>query len=191
MTKRQVRLQKLSTILSWDYLPEPVSDSGDLEKFLFFKTKLINYQYNSLRSKNQITSLFDLSYSEGAFIAKEDLEATFLKIKAPKKLPLFVLDKENLISIFYSFSRSKDINFKQHPVFSNRFFLYGEDRRAIRSLFSSDLISFFESQPTYHVESNGKSVLIKGGDRLASIEEIKKMMSFAEGLGEVLSKKED
>ena len=191
LTKRQVRLQKLSTILSWDYLPEPVSDSGDLEKFLFFKTKLINYQYNSLRSKNQITSLFDLSYSEGAFIAKENLEATFLKIKAPKKLPLFVLDKENLISIFYSFSRSKDINFKQHPVFSNRFFLYGEDRRAIRSLFSSDLISFFESQPTYHVESNGKSVLIKGGDRLASIEEIKKMMSFAEGLGEVLSKKED
>ncbi len=190
LTKRQVRLQKLSTILGWDYLPEPVSDSGDLEKFLFFKTKLINYQYNSLRSKNQRTSLFDLSYSEGVFIAKEDLEATFLKIKAPKKLPVFVLDKENLISVFYSFSRSKDINFKQHPVFSSRFFLYGEDRRAIRALFSSSLISFFENQPTFHVESNGKSVLIKAGDRLASIEEIKKMMSFAEGLGEVLVKKE-
>ena len=85
LTKRQVRLQKLSTILDWEYLAEPVSDSGDLEKFLFFKTKLINYQYNSLKSKNNITSLFDLSYSEGAFIAKENLEATFLKIKSPKK----------------------------------------------------------------------------------------------------------
>ncbi len=189
LTKRQVRLQKLSTILDWEYLAEPISDSGDLEKFLFFKTKLINYQYNSLNSKNNITSLFDLSYSEGAFIAKENLEATFLKIKSPNKLPVFVLDKENLMSIFYSFSRYKDINFKQHPVFSNRFFLYGEDRKAIRSLFSSDLISFFESQPTYHVESNGRNVLIKGGDRLASIEEIKKMMAFAEGLGDVLSKK--
>ena len=45
LTKRQVRLQKLSTILDWEYLAEPVSDSGDLERFLFFKTKLINYQY--------------------------------------------------------------------------------------------------------------------------------------------------
>jgi hypothetical protein len=95
------------------------------------------------------------------------------------------------MSIFYSFSRSKDINFKQHPIFSNRFFLYGDDRKAIRSLFSKDLIYFFENQPTYHVESNGKNVLIKGGDRLASVEEIKKMLSFAEGLGVVLSKKED
>ena len=78
---------------------ESTGASNNIYNFLFFKTKLINYQYNSLRSKNQITSLFDLSYSEGAFIAKENLEATFLKIKAPKKLPLFVLDKENLISI--------------------------------------------------------------------------------------------
>ena len=66
---------------------------------------------------------------------------------------------------------------------------YGDDRKAIRSLFSSDLISFFESQPTYHVESNGNSVLIKGVDRLASIEEIKKMMAFAEGLGDALTEK--
>ena len=55
--------------------------------------------------------------------------------------------------------------------------------------FLRDLISFFESQPTYHVESNGNSVLIKGVDRLASIEEIKKMMAFAEGLGDVLAEK--
>ena len=91
LTKRQKRLKKLSTILAWDYLPEPVSDSGDLENFLFFKTKLINYKYNSLKSKSLNTSLFDLSYSEGAFIAKEDLDASFLQIKAPKKLPVFVL----------------------------------------------------------------------------------------------------
>ena len=33
---------------------------------------------------------FDLSFSEGAFITKEDLKATFLLFKSPKNLPVFV-----------------------------------------------------------------------------------------------------
>ena len=189
LTRRQRLLQELSNVLKWNYLPDTVSNHGDLEKFIYFKRKWINYSYNSLESKEKNSLLFDLSYSEGAFIAKEDLKSTFLQIRAPYKMPVFVLDKENLMSSFYGLSGLQDIDFKEHPDFSKRFFLSGEDKKSIRSFFTDDLIFFFESHPLYYIESKGDSLLIRGKERLASIQEIKQMLAFAEQLIRLLKGK--
>ena len=189
LTKRQKLLQKLSTILDWEYLPDPVSNYADLEQFFYFKTKWINYRYNNLESKNKDFLLFDLSYSEGAFIAKEDLRSTFLQIKVHQKMPVFTLDKENFMTAILQLSGLQDIDFKKHPDFSKRFYLSGEDVKSIRSFFTDDLIFFFESHPTYYLESNGDSILIRGKERLASIQEIKQMLAFAEELLKILEKK--
>ncbi len=189
LTKRQKLLQKLSSILNWNYLPDPVSNYVDLERFLYFKTRLINYRYNSLESQNKEFLLFDLSYSEGAFIAKEDLRSTFLQIKTCKNMPIFVLDKENFMTALFQLSGLKDINFKQHRNFSRRFYLSGENEKSIRSFFTEDLIVFFESHPAFYLESKGDSILIRGKERLASIQEVKQILSFAEELLKILENK--
>lgn len=189
LTKRQKLLQKLSTILNWEYLPDPVSNYADLEKFFYFKTKWVNYRYNNLESKNKDFLLFDLSYSEGAFIAKEDLKSTFLLIKVPEKIPVFTLDKENFMTSILQLSGLKDIDFKKHPDFSKRFYLSGENIKSIRSFFTDKLIFFFESHPPYYLESNGDMILIRSKERLASIQEIKQMLAFAEELLKILEKK--
>ena len=189
LTKRQKLLQKLSTILNWEYLPDPVSNYADLEQFFYFKTKWINYRYNNLESKNKDFLLFDLSYSEGAFIAKEDLRSTFLQIKVHQKMPVFTLDKENFMTAILQLSGLQDIDFKKHPDFSKRFYLSGEDVKSIRSFFTDELIFFFESHPAYYLESNGDSILIRGKERLASIQEIKQMLAFAEELLKILENK--
>lgn len=189
LTKRQKLLQELSDVLNWNYLPDPISNYGDLEEFLYFKRKWVNFSYNSLVSKNKDSLLFDLSYGEGAFIVKEDLKSTFLQIKAPLKMPVFVLDKENLMSSLYSLSGLQDIDFKKHNDFSKRFFLSGEDKKAIRAFFTKDLIFFFESHPLYYIESKGDSILIRGKERLASIQEIKQMLAFSEQFLKLLEAK--
>ena len=179
-------MQKLSTILDWNYLPDPVSNYGELERFLYFKTKWINFRYNNLESKSKDFLLFDLSYSEGAFIAKEDLRSTFLQIKVPEKIPVFALDKENFMTNIMQLSGLKDIDFKNHPDFSKRFYLRGEDEKAIRAFFTDNLIYFFESHPAYYLESDGDSLLIRSKERLASIQEIKQILAFAEELLKIL-----
>ena len=189
LTKRQKLLQKLSTILDWNYLPDPISNYDDLERFFYFKTKWINFRYNNLESKNKEFLLFDLSYSEGAFIAKEDLRSTFLQIKVPKKMPVFALDKENFMTTILHLSGMHDIDFKKNPDFSRRFYLRGEDEKAIRAFFTDDLIYFFESDPTFYLESNGDSLLIRSKERLASIQEIKQILAFAEELLKILENK--
>ena len=189
LTKRQKLLQKLSTILDWNYLPDPISNYDDLERFFYFKTKWINFRYNNLESKNKEFLLFDLSYSEGAFIAKEDLRSTFLQIKVPKKMPVFALDKENFMTTILHLSGMHDIDFKKNPDFSRRFYLRGEDEKAIRAFFTDDLIYFFESHPTFYLESNGDSLLIRSKERLASIQEIKQILAFAEEILKILENK--
>ena len=186
LSKRQQRLQKLATVLGWKYVSEFILEASFLERFLFFKTKTIHYRYNTLENDEGTFRLFDLYYSEGVFIMKEDLKGTFLLLTAPSPLPVFVLDKEDIRATIYQFKGFKDINFKNHPDFSKRFFLSGDDPRAIRKWFTPELIFFFESHPQYHIESNGKALLIKGKDRLASIQEVKNMFAFADEMMRLL-----
>ncbi len=78
---------------------------------------------------------------------------------------------------------------RKHPWSSKRFHLSGNDNKAIREIFTPKLIYFFESHPVFHIESNGSHLMIKGRDRLSSIQEIKLMLSFAEDLALILKNK--
>ena len=169
-------------------MPDVNSEPKGLDHFLFFESKVINFSVNKLENKNQSFSLFDLSYSEGAFITKEDLKASFLLFDSPVDLPVFVLDKEDFKSNLYHWADFNDVNFSNHPDFSRRFHLSGDDQKALHKLFSPELIFFFESHPIFHLESNGSRLLIKGKDRLSSIQEIKIMLAFAKDLCSLLGK---
>jgi len=188
LTKRQKSLEALSKKLKWSYRPELSSDPQSLEKFEYFKSKQINYQYNVLVDATGRFSLFDLSYSEGAFIAKEDLKSSFLMIKLDEQVPQFILDKEHLLASLYEPLGYKDIDFIDAPDFSRRFFLSGKNRSEIRKWFSPELIFFFESHSYFHIETNKNILLIKGKNRLSSIDEIKKMLAFGTELTHILKK---
>jgi carbonic anhydrase len=187
LSNRQKSLMGFAKQLDWNYLPDLNNDPKGLDRFLFFESKVINYKINSLQNQDQSLSVFDLSFSEGAFISKEDLKATFLLLKTDKNLPVFVLDKEDIKSALYQWAGYGDINFKGFPDFSKRFHLIGNDSKAIKKLFTPRLIYFFESHPFFHIESNGNALLIKGKDRLSSLQEIKMMLAFAEDLSPLLN----
>lgn len=188
LSNRQKNLEGFAEQLHWDYNPKLNNNPKGLDSFLFFDSKVINYKINSIQKKDRSFSIFDLSFSEGAFITKEDLKATFLLFKTPKKLPVFALDKEDLKTTLYQWAGFDDINFTHYPDFSKRFHLSGNNESAIKELFTPELIYFFESHPFFHIESNGNTILIKGKDRLSSLQEIKMMLSFAEDLSRLLIK---
>ena len=55
-------------------------------------------------------------------------------------------------------------------------------REEIKTLFTDELILFLESNPYYHIESNGSSLLILKKERLLSVQEIKAMIFFGKQL---------
>ncbi|MFY0712171.1 SulP family inorganic anion transporter [Seonamhaeicola sp. NFXS20] len=187
LTRRQTSMEELAADYELKYSSKKHKNVDYLNSFLFFNTKNINRIYNQLFFKDGTINLFDIEFSEGEFIAKEVIRSTMLHIKLNITIPEFTLDREGFLERVYAFAGFKDIPIQDHTDFSRRFYLLGDNEQAIKTFFNDDLIHFFESNPYYHVESNGTSLLIFGKERLASIKEIKALFDFGKRLKDVIS----
>ena len=182
LTKRQLTLQEISKDFNLQYQAEKSEDVRFLDGFKHFSTKQIERIYNRLFNTENTFKLFDINYSEGEFIAKEDVRTTMLHIKLNSVIPGFTLDQEGFLEKVSAFAGFKDIAIENHSDFSRRFYLRGKDSVAIQNFFTDNLVLFFESNPYYHVESNGTSVLVYSKERIAGVKEIKSLHDFGKRL---------
>ncbi|MGA1225833.1 MAG: SulP family inorganic anion transporter [Tamlana sp.] len=187
LTRRQTTLKNLAENYVLNYSSKRQKNVSFLNNFLFFNTKKINHIYNELSQKDNSLKLFDIEFSEGEFIAKEVVRSTMLHIDLHYAIPEFTLDREGFLEKVYALAGFKDIPIENHSDFSNRFYLLGENEAAIASFFNDNVTRFFESNPYYHVESNGNALLIFGKERLASIKEIKTLLDFGKRLKQVIA----
>ncbi|SNY94964.1 SulP family inorganic anion transporter [Flagellimonas pacifica] len=185
-TRRQSHLEETAMELHWSYSARKNVETSFLSDFIFFKTREISYLYNHLIDEKDNCSIFDLEFTEGAFVAKEVIKSTVMHIDLPHQFPVFTLDKEGLLERIYKLAGFKDITIENHSDFNRRFFLSGEETSEIQALFHDELILFLESNPYYHIESNGNSLLILKKERLLSVQEIKAMIYFGLQLQKLL-----
>ena len=181
-TKRQDLLKATAKELKWTYNAEKNKKTKFLRDFVFFRAREIPYVYNTLSDTNDRYKLFDVEFTEGAFIAREVVKTTVMHMRMPNEIPVFTLDKEGLLDFIYGLAGFKDIDLENHADFNKRFYLSGENSEEIKTLFTDELILFLESNPYYHIESNGSSLLILKKERLLSVKEIKAMLYFGKQL---------
>ena len=182
LTKRQMNMAQLTHKYNLRYDYERQTNNNFLNGFLFFRTKKVDAIYNRISDDKNSILLFDIVFSEGEFIAKEVVRSTMMYIRIDNKIPSFTMDKEGFLEKVYAFAGFKDINISEHADFSNHFYLLGEDTSAIKSFFNTELIKFFEGNPYFHVESNGKSLLIFKKERISTLKEIKVLYGFGQRL---------
>ena len=187
LTRRQTSMETLAKDYEYNYSSKREKEVSFLNNFQFFNTKNINHIYNELSYVGNAISLFDIEFSEGEFIAKEVVRTTMLHIDLNRPIPEFTLDREGFLEKVSAFAGIKDILIKNHDDFSKRFYLLGDNEAGIAKFFDDDVTHFFESNPYYHVESNGTSLLIFGKERLASVKEIKALFDFGKRLKQVIS----
>ncbi|WP_109302065.1 SulP family inorganic anion transporter [Aquimarina sp. AU474] len=188
LTKRQTDLQHIAADFSWKYESKKNENTSNLNDFVFFKIKKINYRNNAIFDSASVFRVSDVEFSEGEFIARTLVRTTILTINLKKEIPKFTLDREGLLEFVYKFAGFKDIVINGHPDFSKRFFLLGENPEKIRLLFTDELVLFFESNPYYHIECNGNALLLIRKERLASIKEIKALLDYGTRLEKIISK---
>ncbi|MBV7269098.1 SulP family inorganic anion transporter [Winogradskyella luteola] len=187
LTKRQNNMQEIATDYALIYQSKKEKTTHFLDAFHFFRTKSTHHIYNQLLTKNEVLKIFDIEFSEGEFIAKETVRTTMLYVALGKRIPEFTLDREGFLEKVYAFAGFKDIPIQEHSDFNRRFYLLGEDEDAIKTFFNDDIIHFFESNPYYHIESNGNALLVFSKERLASTKEIKTLFDFGKRLKNVIS----
>ena len=176
LTKRQRLIQNISEEMHWKYYAFSALEMEELPTFGYFKTRKIDKVSNVL--SNEDCTIFDVHFTEGEMIAKQVIKTTMLHIHPLKSVPNFTLDREGLFEYILEFAGYKDIDIENHPDFSKRFYLAGENEEKIRAFFTDELILFFESNKQYHISATKNGILIFGNERLASVKEIKALAYF-------------
>lgn len=176
LTKRQKSIEDISKEMHWKYDAFSEQEMKELPTFGYFKTRKISKVSNVLSNKN--CTIFDAQFSEGEMIAKQVIKATMLHIHTQKCIPNFTLDKEGIFQYILHFAGYKDIDIKNHPDFSKRFYLSGKSEEKIRDFFTDELILFFESNKQYHIEASENGLLVIGNERLAGVKEMKSLAFF-------------
>jgi carbonic anhydrase len=190
LTKRQTTLQEIADNYSLNYEADVKEDTEVLDDFRYFRTKRIEKIYNRLFNKDASFAVFDIHYSEGEFIAKEDVRTTMLHIKFDHQIPEFTLDSEGFLERVYAIAGYNDIPIDNHSDFSKRFYLLGDEPKLVQDYFTDDLVRFFESNTYYHVESDGISLLVFKSQRTAGVKEIKQLLDFGKRLSKIVVKEE-
>ena len=109
-------------------------------------------------------SVFDFSYGGGG--AGHTSRGTVYKqtvfsIEDSRlELPYFIMQPEHWSDKLGQLISSSDIDFLNRPDFSSTYFLRGEDERAVRRFFSSDILRYFERNTGLSVEGSGNLLLI-------------------------------
>lgn len=182
LSPRQQTLKEWCGANQWNFELETSQVIDCFSAFSFFSTRRVDQVRNLIRGEwnHHRFLMADVDYHQGAFIAKDTVKATLLCIELEgQPLPEFLLDKERLFDRMAQLAGIKDINFEDDHVFSQKFKLSGPREKAIRKLFTPELRSFLKDSNIYHVESDGKRLLIYQKERLLSVGEIKDMVSFA------------
>ena len=184
LTNRQELIKNIAKELDYNYTVRKKDDTSHLEDFSYFTTKEIRHTFNEVAKKDEIFKVFDVEYAEGEFIAKEVIRSTMLYTELPSNLPVFSIYKEGLLEVLYHYARFNDVKIASNPAFSKKFYIKGDDDIAIQHLITDELAGFLLDHPNFHIESNGTALLIFTKERLASVNEIRKMKEFTIALKE-------
>lgn len=187
LSNHQMELLDLAKKEKWHFEHGKTMSFEDFNDFIFSRTSKISYAQN----------LISGSFEGYRFIFSEVVYDTDLRTKAASKLlpaliikpeennvawPVFTMEKEGFFEKVADMATSKDIDFEDHPVFSDKFLLRGPKEDEVRNFFTPDILYLIESNPIYHFESNGSKLIIYRFDKKKKEKEVAELIRFGKRL---------
>lgn len=121
--------------------------------------KIRNLMRGKVRDLN--VAIFDYQYVDGYGKNSHTWSQTVISLQLEKStLPSFSLRPENVLHKLVSLMGYQDIDFESNPDFSKKYLLRGRDEAAVRGLFRSWVLTFFEAEPGLWVEGEGNKLIV-------------------------------
>jgi MFS superfamily sulfate permease-like transporter len=180
LSAKQEKLSAYGILNAMDYLPWPDAQwDAKLQAFQYFTYRRIDLITNVLRDEAAGIVAMEVSTHSGEFIVKDSQQMACVVIEPNAgNLPEFILDRERIFERLAQYAGIRDVQVG-HEKFDQRFKLRGPKPEAIQKFFTQECIEFLLDHPSFHMESNGHSLLIFHKERVASVSEFKLMVSFA------------
>lgn len=187
---KEVPLTKRQTVVS-DFAINEGLDYDLAPKFALLRMNFLSFNMTrkaqdaknlvvGVREKFQFM-MSDIFVQESSFLTKPEFKMTVLMLTDNQHhIPDFSLEAEGLFYDLRSIGGNKDIDFKDHPAFSDHYFLTGTDEEEVRAFFNPSLLSFLENNRGYVIEAKNNSLLVYKNTEIMSISEMKATIEFVE-----------
>lgn len=156
--KRQKEMKRASPEIGFTYNEVADIELPDLK--LFSIGSSCSPEVKSLLTTTRFYikwSLFDYQFLIGENAQKQ----TVVMAQLDNELPEFYLSRERFYHKFGEIIGFKDIDLQNYPEFSERYRLKGADEKAIRQLFTPQVISIITNQQLEaHIEAKGNFIII-------------------------------
>ena len=113
-------------------------------------------------------AIFGYRYTTGGGKHQHTHQQTVISFQSPHlSLPEFELRPESFLHKIGKVFGFEDVNFDSHPLFSKRYLLRGSDEAAIRDVFTSELLEYFEAQDGVSIEASRNGLIYyRAGKRI-------------------------
>ena len=191
LDKRQIQLRDFAEQFDFTFYPMTARAIAKYKDFPIEAGSKVMYEDNILSKYTDYgkVEISDIQVTEGAGSARQDSVMTvFLISDLEFPVPNFALEPERLWTKFFEHTWGKDIDFRNHPDFSKKYYLRADNEIDVRGFFREGLIGFLEKQPDVHIESQRGKLLIYDKREKLSSEEIQSVLLFVEGFVQQLTK---
>lgn len=146
---------------------------------------------NVMKAKTEIANLtiFDYKYTTGGGKSSHTHQHTVFAMDSDTlSLPRFTLRPEGLFDKIGAAIGFQDIDFDDHPEFSDSFVLKGDNEEAIRRFFDTEMLETFAQRKGIYVESAPRVLIYLRGGRKKP-EQIQEFMDEANAVCSAFAKR--
>jgi hypothetical protein len=177
-------LRSFADAYELNFYPQKVRNAIKYKDFPIQKGNKIQYEENIMNGYREFgkVEVSDITLTEGARQERNDTHITVIHVSdLDVNIPDFALEPEQLWTKISEMTSGKDIDFQNHPLFSKKYYLRGEDEKNIRNFFTESLIGFLETHDNIHVESHKNKLLVYMKRDQLTTDEIKSALDFING----------
>lgn len=192
LSPRQMDLRRFADANEYSFYPQRVRSAMKYKDFPIQRGVKVLFEENILEKYLDQARIIvsDVTLGEGALSAARETQITLVLIsEIEQHIPDFALEPEGLMSKFSELAGTRDIDFKEHPVFSKKYFLRGDQEEKIRQFFTEDILTFLENREDIHIECHKNKLLFYKKRDLSDPGEILYTEKFAEDFLAVITQR--
>jgi MFS superfamily sulfate permease-like transporter len=192
LSPRQLELRKFAENNEWTYYPQKARIALKYKDFPLHNGHKIPYEENILFKYVEHARLeaSDITLIEGARQSQQEFQLTIIQVSETNILiPDFALEPEGLWSKLFESVSGKDIDFDNHPKFSEKYYLRGNEN-AVRDFFNELILQFLENREDMHIECHRNRLIFYKKRALLEPSEILYTAKFAEDFISLIQQKE-
>jgi len=179
--KREQKMKQLAHYLEAQFLGD--HSYGDLQllmDFSLYKKGKRHQIMNQIKKFDNDTyfSIFDFQYKKKGKSARTVLQTAFFINSKVLGLPHFLMKPESIFNRIGHRLGAQDIDFEEHPKFSKKYQLKGDDEEYIRRAYNDKVLRLFTAENGWTLEGINYYLLLYKKGKLMSIEEIGKLIEM-------------